>query len=288
MTPTAIKHIIKTKVEGIWIADHDERGHFYLNTKTGIRVPSITTKQKIIKKEHLDKWMVKKGVEWLEEGDRFAKLAGPDRNLMMIGAQEAHKEESGDAAGAGTLTHAVIEDYIRYWLEKGHPPEDIRKGFNENADPRSIAGARAAERLFRENPITPIATELLVGDEEMNSAGTLDFLCMWGDELVLLDWKLTNNVEDGYAAQTSAYKGMFERMTDLKIAKIKVAQLSKGCDKFTIHKVAAPAKAYKAMVGLSRYYDYLYDETPKIEKDVIKINLNTEYGRKKVRTLSKS
>ncbi len=277
------------KVTGIWVADHDATGHWYKNTKTGARVASITTKQKIIKKEHLDRWIVKKGVEWLEQGDRFAKLAGPDRNLMMVGAQEAHKEESGDAADAGTLCHAVIENYVKYWLEKGHPPADITKGFLPGADPRAIAGARAAEKLFRSNPqVIPIATELLVGDEKvMKSAGTLDLLCFdtAAQELLIWDWKLVNQVEDGYAAQVSSYKGMFESMSGLTVAKIKLYQLSKAYDKFTCYKVAAPAKAYRAMIGLSRYYDYLYGGEPRIEKDIIKINLNTQYGRNKIKRI---
>ncbi len=283
MQPSEIRKIIKEKVTGVWVPEHSPEGHFYRNTKTGKLVPSITTKQKIIDKPHLKKWAVKKGVEWLEEGDRFERLKGPERNLMMIGAQEAHTEESQDAADAGTLCHAIIEKYIIYWIENGRPPEDITKAFKEGADPKAIAGARAAERLFREQPITPIATELLVGLDEMNSAGTLDFLCyhLEDNELQLWDWKLVNQIEDGYAAQASAYKGMLEAMSGLKIGKIKVYQLSKNYDKFTAYRVAAPAKAFKAMKGLSLYYDYLYGGEPKIEKDIIKINLNTKYGRNK-------
>lgn len=287
MTAEGIRKIIKDKVEGVWRADHDAFGHWYVNTKTGTRVASITTKQKIIKKAHLDAWIVKKGIEWIEQGDRFSKLSGPERNLMMIGAQEAHKEESGDAADAGTLAHAVIENYLNYWIGTGDPPDDIKKGFKEDADPRSIAGARAAERLFKEKGAVPIATELLVGEEGlMNSAGTLDCLVLVDGELEIWDWKLTNAIEDGYAAQASSYAKMFEKMTGLKIARIKVYQLSKKCDKFTPYKVAAPVFAYKAMVGLSQYYDFLYGNKPRIEKDVIKINLTTDYGRKKFGAIS--
>lgn len=292
MTADEIKKVIKEKVEGVWIADHDATGHFYSNTKSGARVASITTKQKMVNKPHLDKWVVKKGVEWLEQYDRFEKLKGPERNLMMMGAQDAHKEESGEAASDGTLTHAVIENYVKYWLKEGKPPDDIKKGFLPDASPKSIAGARAAEKLFQTNPhIVPIATELLVGDDvEMHSAGQLDLLVFdtIEKELELWDWKLTNSIEDGYAAQASAYKGMLERMSGLKIKRIKVHQLSKNCDKFTTYKVAAPALAYRAMVGLSRYYDYLYGPVPRIEKDIIKINLTTKYGINKAREISRA
>lgn len=285
LTPEDIRKTITEKVTGIWIPEHSANGHFYRNTKTGTLCPSVTTKQKIIDKPHIKKWAVKRGIEWLELHERWDKLKGPERNLYMIGAQEAHMEESQEAADAGTLCHAVIEKFIIYWIENGRPPDDIRKAFLPDADLKAIAGARAAERLFRENPqVIPIATELLVGSDDIHCAGTLDLLIFRLDtnELEVWDWKLTNNIEDGYAAQVSAYKGMFEEMTDLTVARIKVFQLSKSYDKFTCYKVAAPAYAYKAMKGLSLYYDYLYGGKPKIERDVIKINLNTKYGNNKL------
>ncbi len=285
MSPPEIRQIIAEKVTGVWVAEHTAEGHFYRNTKTGTLCPSVTTKQKIIDKPHLKKWAVKKGIEYIEQFDRFEKLKGPERNIYMMGAQDAHMEESQEAADAGTLCHAVIEKYVLYWITNGRPPEDIRKAFLPDADPKAIAGARAAERLFRENPqIVPVATELLVGSDDINCAGTLDLLVfnIETKELEVWDWKLTNSIEDGYAAQVSTYKGMFEDMTDLVVARIKVFQLSKQYDKFNRYKVSAPAYAYKAMKGLSMYYDYLYGVKPKIERDIIKINLNTKYGNNKL------
>lgn len=285
MTADFIKQVIQEKVIGVWQPKHTAEGHFYQNTQTGIVVPSITTKQKIIKKDHLDRWMVRMAVEWLEVGDRFEKLKGPERNTYMTGAQIAHTEISGDAAGAGSLAHEVIENYLKFWIEKGYPPEDIRKGFLENADPRSIAGARAAEQLLRKNPIVPIATELLVGSEKINSAGTLDFLCLWGNRLTLVDWKLTNQVGDEYASQTAAYRYMFEEMTKLKIHDIKILQLSKECDRFTRYRVPNPRSAYNAMKALSKYYDWKHNGVEKVVKDVQLIDLRKKYGFNKTRKI---
>lgn len=288
MTAQEVRQIIKDKVDGIWVAEHTAEGHFYRNTKTNKLVPSITTKQKIINKPHLLDWAIKRGIEWLEEHDRFSKLQTLERSTYLRGAQEAHTEERDEAAGDGTLAHAVIESYIKFWIEKGHPPADIKKGFKEGASTRAIAGARAAEVLFKTEPIIPVATELLVGNEELNSAGTLDFLCLYDGELAILDWKLTNAIDDGYAAQVSAYKGMFEDMTGLEVKRIRIYQLSKNYDKFTAYRVNLPREAYRAMKGLSKYYDWKENGKKKVEKDVIKINLTTDYGRTKARTISRT
>jgi len=165
-TPSTIKQLITEKVEGVWVKDYDEKGHYYVNTISKKRVPSVTTKLGILKKEHLEKWKIKLAIEFLEQENRWQRLAGEERYSLITAAQLAHKDVSGAAASAGSKTHQCIEAYLLSWLSKGYPPKDIRTWFGPDADPQSIAGARAAEKLFKENDIVPVATELLVGDGE--------------------------------------------------------------------------------------------------------------------------
>lgn len=268
-----IKKIIEEKVSGVWVAEHDVFGHHYRNTKTGKLVDSVTTKQKIIDKPHLKRWMIKRAIEWLEIGDRFAKLKTDERNVYMVGAQQAHTEEALDAADAGTLCHGVIEAYIKYFLKFGEYPSDIRQLFKPGADGKAVAGARAAERLLKTKDIVPVATELLVGDDRMNMAGQLDFLCLYEGDLAILDWKLTNSVSDEYAAQVGTYKKLFERMTDLRVKKVKIFQLSKNFDGFTPYNIPGIASAYQAMQGLSRYYDWSSNQKEKISKDIKRMTI---------------
>jgi len=270
-TPSTIKQLITEKVEGVWVKDYDEKGHYYVNTISKKRVPSVTTKLGILKKEHLEKWKIKLAIEFLEQENRWQRLAGEERYSLITAAQLAHKDVSGAAASAGSKTHQCIEAYLLSWLSKGYPPKDIRTWFGPDADPQSIAGARAAEKLFKENDIVPVATELLVGDESVNSAGQLDFLCFWNKRLTLVDWKLANSIDDGYAVQASAYKKMFERMTKLRIKDIKILQLSKNYDSFNIYLVPNVKEAFKSFKGLSMYYDWYHngqDKTPRDKKIV--------------------
>ena len=285
MTPEAIKQIIAEKVEGVWKAEHSSTGHYYRHRDTSELVRSVTTKL-IADKPHLLKWSIKKAVEWLEVNDRFARLQGPERNSMMIGAQEAYTEFRDDAGSVGSVAHEVAENYINAWIKKGVAPLDIRAGFTPAADPRSIASARAIETALKKNNVIPIATELLVGSLKIKTAGTLDFLCFWNGKLTLVDFKTSNAVSDDYACQVACYKYMFEEMTGIKIPELKILHLSKDYDKFTIYKVPGIAAAYKAYKGIACYYDWLNNGKEKVEKDIIKINLKTNYGLKNFRELS--
>lgn len=282
MTPEQIKKIIAEKITGIWVPEHDAEGHHYRNTKTGVLVDSVTTKL-IADKPHLLKWSIKKGVEWLEVGDRFVRLSGPERNTIILGCQEAYTEHRDDAGDIGLLVHAVIEAYIVYWTKNGTLPDDIRKGFKEGADPRAIASARSVEALFKKHNIIPLASELLVGSTKIGTAGTLDFLCLWNGVVTLGDFKTSNNVSDDYAAQVAAYKYMFEEMCGIKIKQCKVFHLSKDYDKFTVYKIPKLSSAYKAYKGIATYYDWLHNGNDKLEKDIIRIDL-TKHGHNKTRT----
>lgn len=267
-----IKNIIEEKVVGVWEAAHDERGHHYRHYPTGILVDSVTTKL-IADKPHLLKWAIKKGIEWLETNDRFSKLATPERNQFMIGAQEAYTEFRDQAGSVGSLAHTVIENYINYRIERGVWPEDIRKGFKEGADPRAIASARSVEAIIRKLDIVPIASEILVGSIKHKIAGTLDLLALVDGELTLIDWKTSNQVSDEYANQVAAYKFCFEEMTGLKIKKAQIFHLSKDYDKCTVYNIPNLTSAYKAYKAIATYYDWYHNGKDKLIKDVKRITI---------------
>lgn len=282
-----IKKIIEEKVNGVWIAEHTSDGHFYRHRDFGVLVKSVTGKL-IAKKEHLQRWAIKKGIEWLEQGDRWEKLKDPAlRSDYITGAQEAYTEFRDEAGSVGTLAHAVAEKYLDYWIENGIAPEDITKAFKEGADPRSIASARAVEAALKKHRVVPIASELLVGDIKLNVAGTLDLLCMWDGELAIIDFKTSNSVDDDYACQVAVYKKLFELMTGLKIKVVKILHLSKDHDKFTIYNIPAIEEAFRAYMGIAKFYDWRENGKVKVEKDVLRINLNTKYGLNKIKSFKK-
>lgn len=269
-----IKQAIKDNIEGKIVADWNENGHFYI-LPSGKRVASVTTKI-LLPKPHLLPWSIKQGVEWLEVGDRWQKLKDPaTREEYMTGAQLAYTEVRDDAGSVGTKVHNIAEEYIKEWLVLGHKPvEDIRDLCVGEKDSRVWAGARAVEQLFIKHDIVPIASEILVGADKYESAGTLDFLCMWNGELTLADFKTSNSaVNDAYCVQVVAYAEFFRLMTGIRIKQIKIIKLSKDDDRISIYKINGYKEALRVFKYQSLTYDWLKNGIPKVERDVNKIKL---------------
>lgn len=214
------------------------------------------------------------GAEWLLEGDRINRIQTERfREDMIKGMQLAHADIRDDAGGVGTIAHNALERYINQFIADGVLPNNILDFMIPNADPRSIASARAAEKWFQKVQPIPIVSELLVGNDKY-SAGQLDFLCIIDGDLTLIDHKTSNGIDqDGYSMQTSAYKFFFEEMTGIKIKKTKILHLSKDYDKFEIYLVKNLSTAYKSFKNVCALYDWKYGKKDKIIKDIKRIKI---------------
>lgn len=276
-----IKQIIAEKVIGQITPEHTGDGHFY-RFPDGTLQPSVTSKiGYVLNKPHLLKWACKMAIEWLEKDDRWRFLSvATMRNNYIQGATEAHTEIRDDAGLVGTQAHNTAEAYIKHWLKTGKQPENIKDFFpvidgKIIADSRAIAAARGLETLFNKQAIIPLASEILVGDP-LISAGTLDFLCFWSGSLTLVDFKTSNNLDDGsYSMQVAAYRKFFQHMTGLKISKVKLIHLSKDSDKVGVYNIKRVSEAYLAFKNVARIYDWLVDDRDKLEKDIKKVDLRS-------------
>lgn len=270
-----IQEIIKLKVTGVWEANHDTSGHRYLNNTTGHNMRSVTTKLQVLSKPHLLRWSIKVAIEWLQVEDRWQRLCNEAWHEEMVsGAQMAHLGIRDEAGGVGTIAHNAVESYVNDWIASFELPKDIKTFLPENADPRSVASARAVQQFLTKKNVVPIASEILVGDVRY-SAGQLDFLCMMDGKLTLIDWKTSNAVDEiSYAMQVAAYKFFFEKMTGLKIQQCKILHLSKDYDKFTVYDVKYMPQAYKAFRHVCGLYDWMYDNRKeKIQKDIKRLSI---------------
>jgi predicted RecB family nuclease len=92
-------------------------------------------------------------------------------------------------------------------------------------------------------------------------------------ELTLVDWKLANSIDDTYAVQTAAYKKMFEKMTGLKIKRVRVMKIDKFSDKFKCYNVPGLPAALKAFQNISKVYDWMYDGKKKLIEDKIIVTI---------------
>lgn len=267
-----IKDRIASCVAGKIIPAHTDEGHYYLFPSGKVQT-SVTGKISILNKPHLTRWIVKKGIEFLEEEGHWDLLKDPTLRQDMINKTfSAHTLIRDDAGHVGSMAHQAIEDYVKAWIATGTRPEDIKTFLAENTDPRAIAAARAIEKLFIKEEIVPLASEILVGQEGV-SAGTLDFLCLAKGQLELWDFKTSNSVSDDYALQTSAYKKFFEHMTKLRIKKVRIIKLSKDNDTYTIYRVTDPRGAYRVFRAVALTHDWLMSPESKLEKDINKIKL---------------
>ena len=263
---------ITSKVNGVWIPQHDTQGHKYFNKELNISQRSVTTKLQILAKPHLTQWAVRVGVEWLLKDDRIERLRNIHwKDEMVSGAQMAHLDIRDNAGLTGTKTHNIAEIYLNKWIETGERPQDIREFMDiDNDDPRAIAGARSFELLCNTKHIVPICSEIIVGHPKY-SAGAIDILCLWENKLCLLDIKTSNSVDKNFRYQLAAYKYMFEYMTGIKIKTVKILHLSKDMDKYHIYNVKNLPQAWKTFKYICQVYDDIMSPKDKIVKDIKRI-----------------
>lgn len=245
--------------------------HIYGFVASGHVVDSVTQKN-ILEKPHLIPWAVGLGISFLEEDNRFEQLKGPTRDDLIMTAKFIHRDARDQAGGWGTLVHDNIEEWVNEWLATGTRPApivDILKAKRID-DYHVWGGVRSGEAVFNAYNCLPAATEILVGkdgEKKAEGAGTLDML-VWvpsarfnasGVEvghLELWDWKTSNNVDDFYAMQVSAYRRYFQHMTGLKIKFVKIFKLDKESDRFKCYDVPRPNEAAAAFRAISRVYDW--------------------------------
>jgi len=276
MESSSVRQIIADKVIGKIVPKHDAFGHHYL-LPSGKLVDSVTTKL-IVDKPHLIAWSVKMAFEWLELDNRWHKITPENRDEYLKGAVLAHTDVRDDAGSVGTQGHDVIEKYMTEWIKTGERVADIRTLVPEGSHYRVVAIARAAEAIFNKYKCIPIATEIVVGSDKWNCAGSLDALVMTEDfpgfpQLELWDWKSSNSVSDSYSMQVSAYKKFFEEMTGLKIAKCRVVKLDKYSDKFKVYNIPNLPSAFKAFKAISAVYDWVNNGKAKLLEDKVIIKL---------------
>lgn len=279
MTKEKVVQIIKDKVLGKWVAEHTETQHFYRNTDTGVLVSSVTTKN-ILDKEHLRPWAVRVAIEWLEKDDRWEKYLmakSEPKNEYLQGAILAHTGVRDDAGQVGTYVHDAAERFILEWIETGVKPDDIMKFVCKEGleDGRVWAGARSVKKLFDDRPkVIPVASELLVGSDSLNGAGTLDLLVLNDGVLEVWDFKTSNSIDKvGYSMQVAAYSSMFTTMTGLRPKNWRVIKISKDYDKVEIHRLVGFAKALECFKAISKVYDLIKSNAFTLERDVQKIQL---------------
>lgn len=266
------KTIINEKVVGKIKAMHNDNGHFYMVEGSLTLTASVTSKN-IIDRPHLVPWAVGLAIDFLEAGDNWQRLKGPEREDLLKAAKLQYKDVRDSAGTIGGFSHSILELWEAEWIRTGLKPESILDFIPKDSPPQVIGSCRSAEQVFNKYNVTPIAFELLVGLPNVG-AGTLDLIVMnEKGELELWDWKTSNQVNDYYAIQTAAYCHFFEKMTGLKIKRIKILKIDKWSDRFKVYNIPNHKQAYKAFKAVSAVYDWLHNGEDKLTEDKIIIKI---------------
>ena len=262
-----------------FIPDYTEEDseHWYLNTETGARVPSVTTIFSILKKPWLERWKTKEAINYIvETGDHDVDMA-----LM------ASKKKGEIATTIGSNVHNTIEVYLKEWLKNKARPKKRLVHYmypDFKVDPtthlrydqiglQTIAGLRSAEKLFDqyEDVFEPVAVEICVGDVQHKYGGKLDLLCKFNGKLELWDWKTSVAIpltEAEYPMQANGYRRAFEKEHKIKVSKIRIIQLSKFEDKFTLYEVEKSADLVKSFYALAKYYDTIITNNERYYREI--------------------
>lgn len=253
-TPEQIRAIIAEKIpEGLIVPAHDDFGHHYRHTPSGVVFDSVTTQMAgVIDNPHLKVWASRLAVEHFA-GQVSMDVTVLDDMTRLVSLKESsimmHRDTFEDAGDIGTVGHGAVERYLLEWMETGIQPTDIAKFIN-GQDAREWAILRSMVEFANDYYLIPIASELLVCNLKDKYAGTLDGLgfvivptkkCNEGKkhqfinssttnwkkkvcdvcgykatyQLALLDWKSSNSIKKvQYAAQVSAYSKALCLMTE--------------------------------------------------------------------------
>ena len=180
LTPEQIRAVIREKIpEGLIVPAHDEMGHHYRHTGTGIVFDSVTTQMSgVIDNPHLKVWASRLAVE------HFAGQISISPEIMkdmtrLVQLKEAsimmHRDTFEDAGGIGTVGHGAVERYLLEWMDTGVQPTDIAKFIN-GQDAREWAILRSMIEFANDYYLIPVASELLICNLKDKYAGTLDGL----------------------------------------------------------------------------------------------------------------
>jgi len=193
-------------------------------------------------------------------------LTKEEKKTMMTNCVLAHEVVRDDAGDVGTAAHDILEEYVNKWIETGIRPPDIRVFKKEDTDSRSVASARAGEAMFNKYHIVPIATELLVGDEHKEkTAGQIDLLGLWDNNLAIIDYKTSNSVMDDYAMQVAEYAYLFWRMTGIRIKHAYLTQFSKRDNRYNIFTIPNLRAAHQAFLGSGKLYNWNHNGQVKVK-----------------------
>jgi len=170
-----------------------EKTHRY--TMDGKHVQGVTTiLSAAIPKPALPKWAAKSVAEWIADNpEGLLNLQGMGRGPMIEALKNVPWQERDEAAIRGTDVHAIAEKLIH--------------GETIDVPNHLLSRVEGLAKLLDDFHISPILTEVSVGNRALWYAGRLDTISTMNGENWLLDFKTSKGVYGETGLQTAAYAG---------------------------------------------------------------------------------
>jgi len=219
-----------SKFKHVRFYDHD---HSYKCLNTNKKYTSVTTVKKKFKKPFNSKfWLGKKSKEL---GITIAELAAQWEFKRILGTTK------------GTITHNYNEQLWQNKVFKQQADLSFLKGNIEEFFKDILELRKFSNNFYSDysDKLSLVRAELVVADEDINIAGQVDGLFYMDGKYILLDYKTDKKFEmtskyklingmshlsdcefNGYSIQTSMYKHIIEKNTNIKIDEIWIVWLN--------------------------------------------------------------
>lgn len=142
---------------------------------------------------------------------RFKESGGLIHWAWQLGVDgKDYRQERDSAASAGTLAHAMIEEYLN-----GRDPEMVLVNveYDEATDQAirdgAVKGFGAFQEWAEQTKLEVLAQEMHLVSEEYRFGGTPDGIGICAGKLSLLDWKTGNRIYPDHLEQLAAYRQLW-------------------------------------------------------------------------------
>lgn len=213
------------------IIEYNDKDHRYL--VNGERVISVTEATSIVdKSDALCGWTAKQmGLYLLAEKEKGNDIITEE---LVNRAKREYRLIKTEEADLGKIIHQWCSDFI---LKKNPEIPD---------DERAVNGITAFLKFQRENKLKFIESEKIGYSKKYKYCGIIDAVAKQGKDLILIDFKSSNNLYQEHFLQVCGYVIMYEEMTKKHIDKVILIKLGKTTGEFETRELSdEEVKRYK-------------------------------------------
>lgn len=162
---------------------------------------------------------------------------------------EAADQISKESREFGTKVHELIECYLKTG-NTDFSSIDASQDHMECAD--------LVISWLKENKVKPLHIEVLLKDSSLNLIGHADLIAQIGNEIVVIDWKMSNSHRKEYVLQKAAYAHMAKPTLKLYVDKGITVRVDKETKALDVKEYTNLKKYWKIFRQCLDVYKYFY------------------------------